>query len=127
MLERGDAVPHFEVRTLEGELFRYSSIWQRKNLLLLTLPALDSDPARSYVAELSAGLRNPADRDLEYVVTLDAIAGVPHPGVLVADKWGEIVYAVGKSDVADLPSLQELLEWVDYLNAQCPECEGEAR
>ena len=127
MLQRGDAVPHFEVRSVDGELFCYSSIWQRKNLLLVSLPTLDSDSTSGYIAELGQRLRDLGDRDLELIVTRDSIPGVSISTVLVADKWGEVVYAVGASEVSDLPSPQELVEWVNYLNNRCPECEGEAR
>jgi hypothetical protein len=41
MLHRGGSVPHFEVKTIGGELFSYSSIWQRKNLVLLAIPAAE--------------------------------------------------------------------------------------
>jgi hypothetical protein len=43
VLQRGDQVPHFEVRTSGAELFRCASIWQRKNLLLVALPG-DAPP-----------------------------------------------------------------------------------
>ncbi len=124
MLVRGDTVPHFEVRTLQGELFSYSSIWQRKNLLLVTLPALDAVSTEGYVSELSACLQHLSDQDLEYVLTRDFIPGISGSSVLVADRWGEIVYTVEESDVA---ASQDVLEWVNYLNNRCPECEGEAR
>ena len=126
MLQRGDAVPHFEVRTVEGELFSYSSIWQRKNLLLVTLPALDSG-STAYMSDLSTRFQDLADQDLECVITRETIPGVAGSAVVVADRWGEVVFSVGKSDVGHLPAPQELVDWVTYLNNQCPECEGEAR
>jgi hypothetical protein len=127
MLARGDTVPHFEVRTLQGELFSYSSIWQRKNLLLVTLPTLDAGSTEDYLTELSTRLQHLGDQALEYVITRDLIPGISASAVLVADRWGEIVYTVEASDVAGLPAPQDVLEWVNYLNNRCPECEGEAR
>jgi hypothetical protein len=127
MLQRGDAVPHFEVRTVEDEPFSYSSIWQRKNLLLVSLPTIDADSARGYITDLTTCLRQLGDQNLEHVITRDGIPGVSGSTVLVADRWGEIVHAVEVADLAQLPSSQELLEWVNYVNNQCPECEGEAR
>jgi hypothetical protein len=127
MLVPGDTVPHFEVRTRQGKLFTYSSIWQRKNLLLVTVPTLNAGPTEDYIAELASGLQHVGDHDLEYVITRDLIPGISGSAVLVADRWGEIVYAVEESDVADLPAPQDVLEWVNYLNNRCPECEGEAK
>ena len=125
MLERGDTVPHFEVRTFSGDVFRYATIWQRRNLVLLILP----DPAAgaSYRAALSAaggGFREP---DTEYVMTRDDLPGLDGPAALVADKWGEIVYVATTSRVEDLPSPKELLDWLEYVERRCPECEGEAK
>ena len=127
MLQRGDSVPHFEVRRLEGEPFRYSTIWQRKNLLLVAIPTLDSESTNAYAADVTTRVREFGDQDLECVITQDRVPGVSAPAVVVADRWGEIVFAVEKSDVADLPAPVELIEWLDYVRNQCPECEGEAR
>jgi hypothetical protein len=50
------------------------------------------------------------------------VTGVPRPGALVADRWGEVVH------VEDgWPTVSSLLEWLDYVAHRCPECEGEAR
>jgi hypothetical protein len=127
MLVTGDTVPHFEVRTRQGKRFSYSSIWQRKNLLLVRFPSLDPGPTEDYITELAARLQPVGDHDLEFVITRDLIPGISDSAVLIADRWGEIVYAVEKSDVADLPAPRDVVEWVNYLNNRCPECEGEAR
>lgn len=127
MLQRGDLVPHFSVTTVDGRRFDYSTVWQRKNLVLVTLPASDSDASASYVSTLATRRSEFAGRDTECVVTRDAVAGARAPSALVADRWGEIVHAVVTGSVAALPLVDELLEWVTYLQSQCPECEGEAR
>ena len=55
MLRPGDLIPHFDVTNLQREAFAYSSIWQRKNLVLIALPASDSDGAfRNYVSQVTA-------------------------------------------------------------------------
>jgi hypothetical protein len=53
MLQRGDLIRHFEVTTLDGHRIDYANVWQRRNLVLITLPASDSDASRSYASELS--------------------------------------------------------------------------
>jgi len=127
MLQRGDLVPHFSLRTLEGLTVRYSTIWQRRNLVLITLPISDSETSRAYLSRLAS--ENPAlgGHETDYVITRDIVAGTPCPGVVVADRWGEIVHVVAGSDVADLPPPAELFEWVTYLQSQCPECQGETK
>lgn len=124
-LERGQAVPPFDVTTLNGDAFSYGSIWQRQNLVLVALPA--SSAADTYAAELSTRAPEFHDRKSALILTRDQVSGLAAPGALIADRWGEIVYVATVSDTAGLPSAEELLEWLDYVEKKCPECEGEAR
>jgi hypothetical protein len=48
------------------------------------------------------------------------------PATAFADRWGEIVFIAGGTAAADLPRPHEVTEWVEYVQHQCPECEGEA-
>jgi peroxiredoxin len=127
MLQPGDRVPHFEVKTLEGDLFSYSSIWQRRNLVLVAIPAEQSEASRSYISQLVARRSEFGAEEAECVLTGDRLRGIHSPAVVVADRWGEIVHVAASSTVAELTSPEELLDWVHYLDSRCPECEGEAR
>jgi hypothetical protein len=126
MLRRGDQVPHFEVKTVGGELFTYASIWQHKNLVLVALPggALVGGHDALEQARHSDALQR---RESVCVITRDPVPGLQAPAALVADRWGEIVYVTETSRADELPSSSELLDWLDYVNRRCPECEGEAR
>ena len=126
-LQRGDLIQYFEVTAVDGRRFAYASVWQHKTLVLVVLPAVDCAMTADCTSELSAGLAQFAAQNTACVVTREPIAGVPQPGVLVADKWGEIVYVAAAADVAALASPAELSEWIDYVERRCPECEGEAR
>ena len=128
MLQPGDQVPHFEVTTLEGRPVSYSTIWQRRNLVLITAPSSDPDGAFArYVSGLIAQLPASARHDAEWVITRDAVTGIPCPGVAIADRWGEIVTIASRVQGGELPRADELVDWIDYLQHQCPECEGEAK
>ena len=127
MLQRGDSVPHFEARTVGGESFSYSAAWQRRNLVLVALPAEESEVVRGYVARVMARQAEFSAMDAECVMTRERVSGVPSPGVVVADRWGEVVHVASTSHVEELTSPEELLDWVDYLHRRCPECEGEAK
>src|SRR3712207_4999959 len=116
MLQRGDSIPHFEARTVRGELFSYSTIWQRRNVVLVTLPAEESEALRSYVSRVMARQPEFSAIDSECVVTRDRVSGVPSPGVVVADRWGEVVHLASASQVEELTSPEELLDWLDYLD-----------
>ena len=125
MLRPGELVPHFEVTDVQGETVRYSTIWQRRNLVLITVPSDADGTLANYVARLTAEM--PASADTACVITRDTVLGIPSPGAVVADRWGEIVHVVSGSHVRELPLPHELAEWVDYVQRQCPECEGEAK
>ena len=124
-LQIGGAVPHFVVRGHDGSVIGYSTIWQRRNLVLVAITsAKDSE---QYVSELLR--RTPAfsEHETTVVVTPGRISGLATPGLVVADRWGEIVHIVTPKAVTDLPPPTTLLQWVEAIEYRCPECEGEAK
>ena len=128
MLQRGDVLSDFEVTALDGQVFGYSTIWQRKNLVLLTLPAgMAGGPGEAYVAQLRARSSGLSGEDTACVITRDSVPGLASPAVLVADRWGQIMFCSAASEISGLPPAQELVDWLGYLRIQCPECEGEAK
>jgi hypothetical protein len=126
MWMRGEQVRHFDVGSVDGPRVEYAGIWQRQNLLLVSLPDAAAPDAAAWLAALAARRPDLDAIDARLVVTTDAIGGVPRPGVVVADRWGEIKFATGAATVAELPSADELVEWVRFVQCACPECEGEA-
>lgn len=127
MLQTGDLVPHFTVTTFSGENFDYSDIWQRKNLVLVSLPQTDSAPFTRFVNQLTDQISELTGDDSAWVITRDRVSGVPSPGIVVADRWGQIHQLAGGKTVDDLPRPDDVIEWLRYVQHQCPECEGEAR
>lgn len=69
-LARGASVPFFDVTTTDGRRVRYDELWQRRALLLLSVPE-DAD------AGVAASLRARVGHDAEVVVTADALPGRP--------------------------------------------------
>jgi hypothetical protein len=126
MLERGDSVPHFDVHSALGEPFSYGSIWQHQNLVLVTLPLGGAPSAEHYASQLASLVPEFNARNATCVVARGTIPGVA-PGILIADRWGEVVQVEAHDDVAGFPPPRELLEWLDYVRIRCPECEGESR
>lgn len=125
MLKPGDILPHFTVTDLEGRTVDYSSIWQRRNLVLVMLPD-DSPSSRDYAEQLASRAKAQSE-DTSWIVTRNRVEGLPYPGAIVADRWGELIHVAPAADVAHLPSPDDLAEWVEYVRYRCPECEGEAR
>jgi hypothetical protein len=125
MLQAHDQIPHFVVSDIDGRTVAYAAIWQHAHLLLVSLgnAAMPDESLVRYVSAIGAL----AADDLAVVVTRAAVPGLPSPGAIVADRWGEIVHVASAADVWSLPSAVDLAEWVAYIRIQCPECEGEAR
>jgi len=124
VLRARDHVPHFTVSALDGRRVVYTEIWQRRHLLLLCLS--DDAASRQYVDDVRAALPDLDPDDVALVATTEQVDGVPRPGVLIADRWGEIVFVVEAADVRSLPPPAELREWLTFVQSRCPECEGEA-
>ena len=104
----------------------YRGIWQRKNLVLVTLP--DDDPtADSYATSLRIRQPELTSEDTRLIVTSSRIDGIPAPGVVVADRWGEVYYVASATRASGLPGPDELMEWIRYVRNECPECQGETR
>ena len=125
MLRHGDQVPHISFRATDGRSIGYLDLWQRKNLILVLLPA--EAAFADYAARLEQTLRPALPADTTLVISHDALADLPAPAILVADKWGEIHYVHAGSTLAEMPDADALLEWLTFVRVQCPECQGETK
>jgi hypothetical protein len=122
MLEPGQDVPHFEVTALDGRPVRYGDVWQRRHLLLIALGPSDDPAGRAYADRLERARADLSAHDTAVVITADAVAGVPVPGILIADRWGEIQHVE-----QGRPEPDALADWLRFVQQQCPECQGETR
>ena len=122
-----DLVPMFTVtNALDGIVVGYQDVWQRRNLVLVMVPDNDST-GTAYTKSLIDAAPTLAADDTVFVVTSNPIPGIPSPGVVVADRWGEIYYLKGAGRAVDLPTPGDLAGWLRYVQSECPECQGEAR
>jgi peroxiredoxin len=55
--------------------------------------------------------------------TLARRCGMDGAGLVVADAWGEVHYTARAGAGHDLPTAEEVEEWLKFLAIQCPECE----
>lgn len=126
-LVKGDALPFFDVTTVTGEKVRYADLWQHKNVLLVRLPAVNDADDERYAAEMSRHAQEFETYAAATIVTRDEIKQVPCPGVVIADRWGEIQYLASPGSARDLPDVREIIDTLDFVQRRCPECEGEWR
>ena len=121
-----DLMPMFTARAADGTVVRYQDVWQRKNLLLVSLPS-DDPTSSAYAASL--GVLEPSLAAYEAVLLIvpTRIEGVPSPGVVVADRWGEVYHLQQADQASALPRPEELIDWLHFVRNECPECQGETR
>lgn len=121
-----DLMPMFTANNADGTHVRYDDIWQRRNLLLVSLPN-DDPTGATYATTLGVLEPDLAAYDAALIITTTRIEGVPSPGVVVADRWGEVYYVQEADRAAALPPPAELVEWLRFVRNECPECQGETR
>jgi hypothetical protein len=127
-VERRPAISPFEVTDVDGRMVRYRDIWQYQNLVLVTLGS-DCESASRYIAHLADHREELTAHDTALVIWSADGSGsarppdVPVPSVLLADRFGEIYHVETAPAEADLPSAAALIEWLRYMQSQCPECD----
>jgi hypothetical protein len=117
MHEPRERVPHFVVRTIDGQSVDYRTIWQQQSLLLICLDDSDASRPLSAVAEALA-LRGTdiANAGGVLVLTRDVVSSAPRPGAVIADRWGDIYAAIDATAVKDA---DDLIEWLRFLQRKC--------
>ena len=117
MFEPRARMPHFVVTSVDGAVAEYRAIWQNANLVLVCLDeSAASQPLEIIAAELAGRSSEFAALQSRLVVTRDAIATVPRPGVVIADRWGEIHATLNAAAVTDA---NDLVEWLRFIERRC--------
>jgi len=127
-----DLLPHFELETVRGDRVRYADLWQRRFVVLVALRDPGSPETRRYVdALMAAGDLVAHETTLviyEPAAQPTQAAGLPPaPSVTIADRWGEVQHVAAAERDGELPPPAELVEWLRFVQIQCPECQGETR
>lgn len=122
-LGQGDQVPHFDVLTIDGQRVRYREFWQHRNLVFVSVDIESHPEHQQYAANWLARRDEFTAAETVLVISSESVAGLPTPGVIVADRWGEIIHVVRPAEPgASMPNADDLLEWVNFVRIQCPEC-----
>ena len=116
MLAPGAQLPHLTLTSVTGDTIAYRDLWQRCNVAIVC--TADAEVARPFVNATA----DFAERNAVCLVTRETHEVLPCPGIVIGDRWGEIVHVA-----REVPRVEDVLEWLDHLEQRCPECEGEAR
>ena len=119
MLHAGQQLPRFEVTTLGGGRVEYSTLWQRKNVVLIMLGEERSPGVETYLTAIHDHMSELTAYDTVCLITRDAVPDVAPPAVVIADRWGEIYFA-GGADAAEtrLPP-DEIVAWLRAFQMKC--------
>jgi peroxiredoxin len=146
----GEMMPDFTLVSSEGNFVRISDYRGRRNLVLIFCGDGKSEATRSFLLQVSQQHFQFGDEEAEslaivqgeslperlgnlsFPVLLDAkgrahqLAGIQHadklsaPLVYLVDRFGEIRYAFHPQETANA-AVAAVLEWVRYINLECPE------
>jgi hypothetical protein len=123
MLHSGDLITRFDGATIDGREVPYDQLWQHRNVVLFVLSADLGAAASPYLRALDGRLSALKPPDTSLVVSDHTVDGLPQNSVAIADRWGEIVHIEQlASDQEAWPSIDDILEWVEFIRVKCPEC-----
>ena len=126
VMHPGELIAHFDGLTVDGRQLHYSQLWQHRNLVLFVLPPSLHDSARLYLRAVAARLSKLQPDDTTLVLSDRALERLPLGTLVIADRWGEIAHLQELvSNIAAWPSVDEVLEWVEFIRMKCPECPPE--
>lgn len=143
--DRGRCLPEVEFVTIGGVRRRLSDFKGRNNLLLI-LTGKDGDGLPAAMATAVADIERHDGHVIVIVpeASREALAwpfdvvedpdgtvrrkftsadgDEPRLAVFITDRWSEVVFAcqTGRGDPA--PSAADLLDWLRFVDQQCPEC-----
>ena len=138
--ERGKLLPNFALTASDGRRVQFTDFKNQRNVVLVFGPdVLLDEIARLHdrflreeaqvVAVLRAGVEQAAQRRREhgwpFLVLADPDGAVHRrlgaedgAAAYVTDRFGEVFWAAR----GELPAAAALLDWLEFVNRQCPEC-----
>jgi peroxiredoxin len=140
----------FVLLSAEGKPVQVSDFRGRANLVLLFTPsssllgelACEAEKFREQEAQVLAVLPCPREEALQvkqrlkfpFLLLSDSELAVhrsigavdaqarPRATLYITDRFGEIFASFRESAAGGLPRVSDILEWLEFINRQCPEC-----
>lgn len=147
--QQGNIAPMFRLPTTGGHHIARSDYRGKHHLVLVFLPDAHDDVTQAYLRSLSTAYNtlrsNSADVlaiahdtpaavqamqqlvpvpfpvliDQEGTVSRRFVSAPNHVGLFVLDRYGEIYYAIDTPSNAMLPSLHQIMAWIQAIDRQC--------
>jgi hypothetical protein len=124
LLHAGDLLsPFVQGSTIDGRDLHYEQLWQHRNVVLFVLADHTAKGVRECISTVNDQLSKLEPRDTALLISHESSSGLPMNSLVIADRWGQIAEArrLG-SDPGRWPPVSEIIEWVEFVRAQCPEC-----
>ncbi len=123
VLERGMMLRDLPAHTLDGRAVQVYDFRGRRNLVLIFTGADREEALLSALRASAADLKEEEAAVLIADPTGDLrryYGAVDHSALYITDRYGEIFF-VAQAPARALPGVKEILEWLRFINAQCPE------
>jgi hypothetical protein len=115
--------PFLQGAALDGHDMSYEGVWQKRNLVLFVLPQKTLAAVSQYLSAINQRLCALKPPDTALMISGHTGSSLPLNTLVIADRWGEIVRSVRLgSDPARWPPVDDIVEWVEFVRRQCPEC-----
>jgi len=115
---RGQDLPEISGAASDGRKIHTSDLRGRKNTVIIFSGEPSDESSQELIRALSDRHSEIQDEEAEIIVCEDN--ELHRAAICIADRYGEVYFSAFFSDTA--PSAENVLEWLRYIEIQCPEC-----
>src|SRR5262245_58597683 len=115
---RGQELPEIPGAASNGRQVLTSDLHGRKNTVVIFSGEQSKDSTQDLVRALSDRIGEIQDEEAEVIICEDN--ELHRAAICISDRYGEVYFSAFFSDTA--PSAESVLEWLRYIEIQCPEC-----
>jgi peroxiredoxin len=151
-LKTHKAIPNFNLPSSRGKNIKLTDYKQRKNLVIFFFNIKNDKSrkvledfkenyakyrsSKTEILAISFGDQGEIDApDLPFPILYDVSGETARkythldesekrltPSIFIADRFGALYAQIMKEKTEDLPSQKEIIDWLDFIGLQCPEC-----
>ncbi len=115
---RGEDLPGIWGAATDGRRVHTWDLHGRKNIVVIFSGEQSNEPVQELVRALSIRRGEIQDEDAEVILGENVLH---RAAICIADRYGEVYFSDVCSDTVCL-SVDNVLEWLRFIESQCPEC-----